>query len=404
MDKNFSQKDQKAMLNALEKAKKMRHRMEEKADEKRWAEIDLPLTLSTGLARLTKTDLSAIRSNLKIKGASALNKQDLIRVLEREIPAAVSNLLNLWDESRFNIMKQVADRGGQAYVPLEDHQIDYFSSRGLLFSGTCKGKRTLAMPQEVLAVYKGLNLSSYRDKIQRNTAWIKLTQGMLFYYGTLDLNGLEPLIEIHTGMKPSLPDYLFVMQDSESYYRAVRSDSQGLSNIRVWDAERVVKEHQARPELSFYPFAKSQLLQAGEPGFADRNASFRSLADFIFKNYMLTREKAESLVEECVYAIRNGESTDHLLQFLQMHLKLESPELIRSCVDHLVYLQNHTRQWFLKGYTPNELSQDKGEAAAGSSALKGEIIDFATGKKVGRNDPCPCQSGKKFKKCCGNKL
>ncbi|MBI1851531.1 MAG: SEC-C domain-containing protein [Planctomycetes bacterium] len=21
--------------------------------------------------------------------------------------------------------------------------------------------------------------------------------------------------------------------------------------------------------------------------------------------------------------------------------------------------------------------------------------------KVGRNDPCPCGSGKKFKKCCG---
>jgi preprotein translocase subunit SecA len=25
----------------------------------------------------------------------------------------------------------------------------------------------------------------------------------------------------------------------------------------------------------------------------------------------------------------------------------------------------------------------------------------ATGKKVGRNDPCPCGSGKKYKKCCG---
>ena len=22
-------------------------------------------------------------------------------------------------------------------------------------------------------------------------------------------------------------------------------------------------------------------------------------------------------------------------------------------------------------------------------------------KKVGRNDPCPCKSGKKYKKCCG---
>lgn len=24
-----------------------------------------------------------------------------------------------------------------------------------------------------------------------------------------------------------------------------------------------------------------------------------------------------------------------------------------------------------------------------------------TGKKIGRNEPCPCESGKKYKKCCG---
>ncbi|UCD18701.1 MAG: SEC-C domain-containing protein [Candidatus Zixiibacteriota bacterium] len=26
------------------------------------------------------------------------------------------------------------------------------------------------------------------------------------------------------------------------------------------------------------------------------------------------------------------------------------------------------------------------------------------GKKVGRNDPCPCGSGKKYKKCCGRNV
>ncbi|HSF23252.1 MAG TPA: SEC-C metal-binding domain-containing protein, partial [Blastocatellia bacterium] len=26
---------------------------------------------------------------------------------------------------------------------------------------------------------------------------------------------------------------------------------------------------------------------------------------------------------------------------------------------------------------------------------------FRAGPKAGRNDPCPCGSGKKFKKCCG---
>jgi SEC-C motif-containing protein len=37
----------------------------------------------------------------------------------------------------------------------------------------------------------------------------------------------------------------------------------------------------------------------------------------------------------------------------------------------------------------------------------GKIIAPGTvrhqGPKVGRNDPCPCGSGKKFKKCCGSK-
>jgi uncharacterized protein YecA (UPF0149 family) len=26
---------------------------------------------------------------------------------------------------------------------------------------------------------------------------------------------------------------------------------------------------------------------------------------------------------------------------------------------------------------------------------------FAISKKIGRNEPCPCGSGKKYKKCCG---
>ena len=30
------------------------------------------------------------------------------------------------------------------------------------------------------------------------------------------------------------------------------------------------------------------------------------------------------------------------------------------------------------------------------------ITQVTRGDKVGRNDPCPCGSGKKYKKCCGN--
>ena len=31
-----------------------------------------------------------------------------------------------------------------------------------------------------------------------------------------------------------------------------------------------------------------------------------------------------------------------------------------------------------------------------------ENLDITTPKKIGRNDPCPCGSGKKYKHCCGS--
>jgi preprotein translocase subunit SecA len=37
---------------------------------------------------------------------------------------------------------------------------------------------------------------------------------------------------------------------------------------------------------------------------------------------------------------------------------------------------------------------------AGGDA-QGSVQQVVRGDKVGRNDPCPCGSGKKFKKCCG---
>ena len=39
------------------------------------------------------------------------------------------------------------------------------------------------------------------------------------------------------------------------------------------------------------------------------------------------------------------------------------------------------------------------EAAAAAGQAKPKPV--RTGPKVGRNDPCPCGSGKKYKQCCG---
>jgi preprotein translocase subunit SecA len=46
--------------------------------------------------------------------------------------------------------------------------------------------------------------------------------------------------------------------------------------------------------------------------------------------------------------------------------------------------------------------QKKGGADAPSAAPgQGKPQPVRKGRKIGRNDPCPCGSGKKYKHCCG---
>ena len=48
-----------------------------------------------------------------------------------------------------------------------------------------------------------------------------------------------------------------------------------------------------------------------------------------------------------------------------------------------------------------ELEPDKPESIKDLEILLNPLETRAAEKKVGRNQPCPCGSNKKYKKCCG---
>ena len=48
-----------------------------------------------------------------------------------------------------------------------------------------------------------------------------------------------------------------------------------------------------------------------------------------------------------------------------------------------------------------EVDPDKPENIVDLERLQNPVAPVRVEQKTGRNDPCPCNSGKKFKKCCG---
>jgi len=78
-------------------------------------------------------------------------------------------------------------------------------------------------------------------------------------------------------------------------------------------------------------------------------------------------------------------------------LPFSSEKQIQAFFDLLHNAHNNTRMWMNKGYSPKELReisklqhQEKGH----------DQIVIQERKKIGANEPCPCGSGKKYKKCC----
>ena len=68
-------------------------------------------------------------------------------------------------------------------------------------------------------------------------------------------------------------------------------------------------------------------------------------------------------------------------------------------------VSNNTRRWENNGYSPQELFEKNGKPNLkplpdNPFVNNGDSETFVKENKVGRNDPCPCGSGKKYKKCC----
>jgi len=78
-------------------------------------------------------------------------------------------------------------------------------------------------------------------------------------------------------------------------------------------------------------------------------------------------------------------------------LDISDQKAVETITALLVMLNNHTRMAINRGNRPADLSQP--DAAATAARLRQNPAQNKP--KIYPNDPCPCGSGKKYKKCCG---
>lgn len=162
----------------------------------------------------------------------------------------------------------------------------------------------------------------------------------------------------------------------------------------------------------FYIPNQGELLKYKDDLYFERTPEFKALLKYVEKNfYKRNKNMAEMLCEDVHDECQMGTSISDIFDpFNRRGIEFENEEQVKEVMDLVMDLSNHVRLWQNNGFTPaelrhvaeqpkmNPLPEQDNDRAASNATLGG-----TTNKKVGRNEPCPCGSGKKYKKCCLNK-
>ncbi|WP_169091378.1 YecA family protein [Paenibacillus sp. PL91] len=382
----------------------------DKAMEKFWPQLTYPLTYADALGTLSKQQLTSIRTNLQISNLSSLNKQGLVEKLSELIPENINIATRCFDHNRWKLVQKIVKNDGIWDKPLlELQQYEYFRERGILFPSTVDGKQVVLMPSELVAFLKEGNLIEEQSNVNRNTEWVRMTQGLLYYYGVLSLNELREFVSTEADGQLAVSDFMSFLIEASAYYDQIvidNGDNNFVYDYRAADPQAIMKERALRHDLDFCPFTKQQLVKAGEPDYVERSSQYMNLVRYVLDRYEIDREEADLMAEECVDATKNGASLASVIEIAKRFIDIPNMQTLTAITNLIVPLMNSTKQWAIKGHSPEELAAKRASVSmllngAPTKTVQADVIDIQSKKKIGRNDPCLCGSGKKHKKCCG---
>ena len=193
-------------------------------------------------------------------------------------------------------------------------------------------------------------------------------------------------------------------------------------------------------DKDFYIPNTEEVLDCAQNKYLSRTPAYEKLKNFYRTEINMASDKADREMLEIWNQIQYGAVYQDTLKYaIDICGELLEKKQIEKLLELFQNINNNTRMRINRGQTPNELRQreiKKGNLPSSLTVVPGStnaaallkdaskelaamgvrvdfdsnaavVLERANGgdaafvKKVYPNDPCPCGSGKKYKKCCG---
>ncbi len=179
------------------------------------------------------------------------------------------------------------------------------------------------------------------------------------------------------------PEFQPVFDDYEDKVEAIRASQKG------------------KPR---YLPGKEEFLKYIDATYREPEKPYSDLKAYILKHELTTRGEGIDGVDGDLLDLRDMiqfgvKFTDEFDYFTKCGYKFKGMEDLNEFAQLVMNAHNNTRMYDNNGFTPNEIFEKFERPKL--RPLPKEPFRLQPKPKVGRNDPCPCGSGLKYKKCHG---
>ena len=271
------------------------------------------------------------------------------------------------------------------------------------------------VPEAVISLYKEINTPEFH-KLCRQVSWMRSCQTMLgFIYAIAPLKIVYRMYRRRPDYKVSYDEFLEILKQvpENDNMCIVRDDKMILKTVLRENLYERIEEYQGDRE--FYMPTPEEVLDYARHGYPSENPAYKKLENFLrdelHQNALQIRELMYIVFKEFSM---DGMLSDIMEEFNSRNIVFASEKQTEEFAAIMMNVNNNTRMLDFRGYTPNEIARMSSPEAPSNvmpsilpmgsiAATPSFIPSNAATKKIYPNDPCPCGSGKKYKKCCGRK-
>ena len=337
---------------------------------------------------LSKDEIYNIARNLGVNKISGLNKEKLIETLLKEYKNLVEKRALFFDEERYRILKSYVDsKGVKLFDDIDEEEADksvYFIQQGMLFPTVKDGVSIFLMPEIVQALIKERNNIEYRRVIKFNSEIVNIFRAMNKVYGILKLKDAKEIIERYLNIENCELEEL--IREATYYYNEYREEGIFIVNNEIDNFEELLKDIDTEKDLSYAMISKEELLNMLEENWVYNSKAGKTFYKEFTNMFRVDRDMLIAMMEDLIFDVQENEPKDAVDKMIEL-INIENEEARYVASSMMNKFVKKIRLWRYKGSTTND--------------IKSNVVSLKANKDIKRNDPCPCGSEKKYKKCCG---